>query len=141
MLAGLSAGTAYHVRVVISSTQGTVQGADVAFTTTGIAPPPGAPAGTTTGTGGSKGTSTTTKKGKSSKKICLVPKVTGKTLNKARRTAYAKGCKVQVKYVASKKPNNMVIAQSRKAGKKLGYRAVIKLTVAKKAAALSSKKK
>jgi len=141
VLAGLSAGTAYHVRVVISSTQGTVQGADVAFTTTGIAPPPGAPAGTTTGAGGSKGTSTTTKKGKSSKKICLVPKVTGKTLNKARRTAYAKGCKVQVKYVASKKPNNMVIAQSRKAGKKLGYRAVIKLTVAKKAAALSSKKK
>ena len=42
----------------------------------------------------------------------------------------AKGCKVQLKYVASKKAKNTVLTQSRKAGKKLGYRAVVKLTVA-----------
>ena len=33
----------------------------------------------------------------------------------------------------SKKAKNTVLAQSRKAGKKLGYRAVVKLTVATKA--------
>ena len=48
---------------------------------------------------------------------------------------------MQVKYAASKKANNTVIAQSRKAGKKLGYRAVVKLTVAKKAAAIAKDKK
>ena len=39
---------------------------------------------------------------------------------------------MQVKYVKSKKSNNTVLTQSRKAGKKLGYRAVVKLTVATK---------
>ena len=38
---------------------------------------------------------------------------------------YARGCKVQVRYVKSKKAKNTVLAQSRKAGKKLGYRAVV----------------
>ncbi len=40
------------------------------------------------------------------------------------------GCKVTVKYVKSKKAKNTVLAQSRKAGKKLGYKSVVKLTVA-----------
>jgi uncharacterized delta-60 repeat protein len=146
-LIGLAAGTTYHARVVIASTQGTVPGADVAFTTTGIpAPPtPAAPAaGATTVTGGTKATTTTTIKKvvkKAAKKICVVPKVTGKTINKARVAVYAKGCKVQVTYAASKKRNNTVIAQSRKAGKKLGYRSVVKLTVAKKASAVAKDKK
>ena len=43
---------------------------------------------------------------------------------------------MQVKYVASNKAKNTVLTQSRKAGKKLGYRSVVKLTVAEKAAAL-----
>ncbi len=142
-LGGLAAGTTYHARIVISSTQGSDPGDDVAFTThrrprTGRAGPcdrHGHHAPTTVG----GGTTTAVKKvvKKAVKKSCIVPKVTGKTINKARSTVYAKGCKVQVKYAASKKPNNMVIAQSRKAGKKLGFRAVVKLTVAKKAAAVA----
>ena len=63
-----------------------------------------------------------------------MPKVTGKKLNKARTTVFAKGCKVQVKYLKSKKAKNTVLKQSRKAGKKLGFRAVVKLTVATKTA-------
>ena len=58
--------------------------------------------------------------------------MTGKKLNKARTTVYAKGCKAQVRYLKSKKATNTVLSQSRKAGKKLGYRAVVKLTVATK---------
>ena len=41
---------------------------------------------------------------------------------------------MQVRYLKSKKAKNTVLAQSRKAGKKLGYRAVVKLTVATKTA-------
>ena len=100
---------------------------------------PGTTPGTTpvTPTGGTK-TATTTpttpiKKAAKKKLSCIVPKVTGKKLNAARRTVLAKGCKVQLKYVASKKAKNTVLTQSRKAGKKLGYRAVVKLTVADKA--------
>ena len=45
---------------------------------------------------------------------------------------------MQVRYLKSKKAKNTVLSQSRKAGKKLGYRAVVKLTVATKAAAQRS---
>ena len=63
-----------------------------------------------------------------------MPKVTGKKLNRARTTVFARGCKVQVRYLKSKKAKNTVLKQSRKAGKKLGFRAVVKLTVATKTA-------
>ena len=46
---------------------------------------------------------------------------------------------MQVRYLKSKKAKNTVLAQSRKAGKKLGYRAVVKLTVAAKATAKAKK--
>ncbi len=123
---------------MVTSTAGTDLGDDLAFTTLGTPAPvtPAAPAagGGTTATGGTKATTTTVKPTAKAKKQCIVPKVTGKKLNKARTTVYAKGCKVQVKYLKSKKAKNTVLAQSRKAGKKLGYRAVVKLTVATKTA-------
>ena len=131
----------YHARIVISSSQGTDPGDDVAFTTLGTATAGGAAGGATGGTTGGTATTgggtktTVVKKKAKAKKQCVVPKVTGKKLNKARTTVYAKGCKVQVKYVKSKKATNTVLSQSRKAGKKLGYRAVVKLTVASKAKA------
>ena len=136
-LTGLAAGTLYHARIVVSSTAGTDLGDDLVFTTLGT-PAPVTPGGATTGgttttTGGTTTTTTTTKK-KAKKKQCIVPKVTGKKLNKARSTVFAKGCKVQVRYLKSKKAKNTVLAQSRKAGKKLGFRAVVKLTVATKTA-------
>ena len=123
---------------MVTSAAGTDLGDDLAFTTLGTPAPvtPAAPAagGGTTATGGTKATTTTVKPKAKAKKQCIVPKVTGKKLNKARTTVYAKGCKVQVKYLKSKKAKNTVLAQSRKAGKKLGYRAVVKLTVATKTA-------
>jgi hypothetical protein len=140
-LTGLNPGTVYHARIVISSAAGTDPGDDVAFTTLGVAT--GGATTTTTGggttttggtTGGAKPTTPVKKKAK--KRQCIVPKVVGKKLNKARSTVYAKGCKVQVKYKASKKAKNTVLAQSRKAGKKLGFRAVVRLTVAVKPKAL-----
>ncbi len=99
---------------------------------------PGTPTTPVTTTGGTKTTTTTTPaRRKAKKKLqCIVPKVSGKKLNKARTSVMAKGCKVTVKYVASKKAPNTVLAQSRKAGKKLGYKAVVKLTVAKQAKAV-----
>ncbi len=138
-IGGLAPGTVYHARIVIQTAVGLDPGEDVAFTTLGTPVPAGAAgaagaAGTVgTVTGGTKATTTVKKKAKA-KKQCIVPKVTGKKLNKARTTVYAKGCKVQVKYVKSKKSVNTVLSQSRKAGKKLGYRAVVKLTVATKVA-------
>ena len=56
----------------------------------------------------------------------------GKKLNPARRKVLAAGCKVKVVYKKSKRPKGIVLKQSRKAGKKLVYRAVVKLTVAVK---------
>ena len=136
-------GTVYHARSSFRPPLSRPRGEDVAFTTIGTPAPAGAAGGAAGGTvgtvgtvtGGTKATTVIKPKAKA-KKQCVVPKVTGKKLNKARSTVYAKGCKVQVKYVKSKKPNNTVLTQSRKAGKKLGYRSVVKLTVAKKAAAL-----
>jgi uncharacterized delta-60 repeat protein len=135
-LTALAAGTTYHARIVVSNATGMDLGDDVAFTTLGIASPTtgGTTGGTTTTTtttttGGT--TATTVKKAK--KRSCIVPKVVGKKLNKARTTVYARGCKVQVRYVQSKKVKNTVLAQSRKAGKKLSFRAVVRLTVATKA--------
>ena len=66
--------------------------------------------------------------------------MTGKNLKKARKAVFARGCKVRVRYAPSKKAKNIVLAQSRKAGKKLGYRSVVRLTVAKKAIAKATKK-
>ena len=139
-LTALAAGTAYHARVVISNTAGTDPGDDVAFTTLGNRHshdghdgrhdhddddrPRAAP-------------TTAIVKKKAKKRSCVVPKVVGKKLNKARTTVYAKGCKVQVKYVKSLKVKNTVLSQSRKAGKKLGFRAVVRLVVAAKVTAKS----
>ena len=132
MLTGLAAGTVYHARIVISSTAGTDPGDDVAFTTLGIPAPRRRGGHDDRRHDHDGGTTTTAVKKKAKKRQCIVPKVTGKKLNKARTSVYAKGCKVQVKYVKSKKAKNTVLAQSRKAGKKLGFRAVVKLTVARR---------
>ena len=56
----------------------------------------------------------------------------GKKLNPSRRKVLAAGCKVKVVYKKSKRPKGIVLKQSRKAGKKLAYHAVVKLTVAVK---------
>jgi hypothetical protein len=113
-ITGLANGTLYHARFVIVNGIGTVLGDDVTFTTASSGGPGSGPTG-----GGGKGV----------KKICKVPKVTGKKINVARRKVVAAGCKFKVVYKRSKRPKNVVIAQSRKAGKKLVYHAVVKLTV------------
>jgi uncharacterized delta-60 repeat protein len=107
------------------------------------APPvvvPTSPGGGTTGggtttTGGTKttggGLTQVTTKKKTVVKRCIVPKVTGKALNKARATVLSKGCKVSVVYKKSHKKKGTVLAINRKAGKKLVYRALVKLTIAK----------
>ena len=112
-LTGLNSGTLYHARFVIGNGIATVPGDDVTFTTLGS---PGA-AGAGAGAG--------------AKKFCKVPKVTGKKLNPARRKLLARGCKVKVVFKKSKRPKGIVLKQSRKAGKKLKWHAVVKLTVAK----------
>jgi hypothetical protein len=112
-ITGLSTSTLYHVRFVIVNSIGTVPGDDLTFTTAASGGPGSGPAGG----------------GKGAKKICKVPKVTGKKINIARRKVVAAGCKFKVVYKHSKRPKNVVIAQSRKANKKLVYHALVKLTV------------
>ena len=56
----------------------------------------------------------------------------GKKINVARRKVVAAGCKFKVVYKHSKRPKNIVLAQSRKANKKLVYHALVKLTVSTK---------
>jgi uncharacterized delta-60 repeat protein len=114
-LTGLRSGTLYHVRFVISNSIGTTPGDDLTFTTLGA---PGANGNPVLGTGG--------------KKFCKVPKVIGKKLNPARRKMLAAGCKVKVLYKKSKRPKGIVLKQSRKAGKRFAWHAVVKLTVAVK---------
>jgi uncharacterized delta-60 repeat protein len=135
-VAGLAAGTVYHARVVISNTQGTVGGDDLVFTTAGTATAGGGAAGGATGgttgtTGGSKGTTPVTTKKKVVRK-CVIAKVTGKTINKARSMLVTRGCKVKVIYKKSKKKKGTVLSINRKVGKKLVYRALVKVTVAAK---------
>ena len=65
--------------------------------------------------------------------------MTGKKVNKARKKVAAAGCKVKIVYKKSKRPKGIVLKQSRKAGKKLTYRAVVKLTVAVKPTAKKHK--
>ena len=48
-----------------------------------------------------------------------MPKVVGKKINVARKKVSAAGCKFKVVYKKSKRPKNVVLAQSRKANKKL----------------------
>ncbi len=122
-LTGLASGTLYHARIVISNANGTTPGDDVTFTTAGTL---GAIPAVVPGK-------------KSAVKICKVPKVTGKKVNKARKKVSAAGCKTKVVYKKSKRPKGTVLKQSRKAGKKLSYRAVVKLTVAVKPAAKKHK--
>ena len=115
-LTGLASGTLYHARLVIANGIGTTPGDDVAFTTLGRRCawrrcPPAA------------------RRKKSATKICKVPKVVGKKINVARKKVYAAGCKSKVVYKKSKRPKNTCSRQSRKANKKLVYRAVVKLTV------------
>lgn len=119
---GLNPGTLYHARIVVANGIATTPGDDVTFTTLG------------TGGGGTVPTGP----GKGAKKFCKVPKVVGKKINIARKKVAAAGCKFKVVYKKSKRPKNIVLAQSRKANKKLVYRAVVKLTVSTK---FTSKKK
>jgi uncharacterized delta-60 repeat protein len=72
-------------------------------------------------------------------RACLVPKVTGRKLKRARQIVLARGCRTKIRYLVSKKAKNIVLAQSRKAGKKLRFRTIIKLTIAKKAVAKAKK--
>jgi uncharacterized delta-60 repeat protein len=113
---GLNPSTLYHARLVIANGIGTTPGDDVTFTTLAGSGAGGAPAG----------------QGRGAKKFCKVPKVVGKKVNVARRKIFAAGCKAKVVYKKSKRPKNIVLAQSRKAKKKLVYRAVVKLTVSTK---------
>jgi hypothetical protein len=133
-IAGLTAGTAYHARIVISNTQGTVGGDDVAFATTGTAPAGGGTAGGTAGgaAGGTKGTTPATTKKKKVARKCVIVKVTGKSINKARSTLISKGCKVKVIYKRSHKKNGTVLSINRKVGKNFVFHALVKVTVAKK---------
>jgi len=85
--------------------------------------------GGTTITGG--GLTQVSAKKKKVVKYCIVPKVTGKALNKARSTVLSKGCKVAVIYKKSHKKKGTVLSINRKAGKKLVYRALVKITIAK----------
>jgi uncharacterized delta-60 repeat protein len=110
---GLAPGTAYHARLVIANGIGTTPGDDVTFTTLA-----GSGGGVLPG----------------AKKICKVPKVTGKKINAARKKVIASGCKVKVVYKKSKRPKGIVLKQSRKANKKLVFRALVKLTVSTKQA-------
>ena len=73
------------------------------------------------------------------RRLCLVPKVTGRKLKKARQIVLARGCRVKIRYLVSKKAKNTVLVQSRKAGKKLGFRTIVKLTIAKQAVAKAKK--
>ena len=70
--------------------------------------------GTTTTTGGTKttggGLTQVTTKKKTVVKRCIVPKVTGKALNKARATVLSKGCKVSVVYKKSHKKKGTVLS-------------------------------
>ena len=107
------------------------------------APPvvvPTSPGGGTTGggtttTGGVKttggGLTQVSTKKKTVVKHCIVPKVTGKALNKARSTVLSKGCKVAVIYKKSHKKKGTVLTINRKVGKKLTFHALVKITVAK----------
>ncbi len=122
-LTGLNAGTLYHARLVISNGIGTVPGDDITFTTLG----------------GSGGGQQGGPAGKGAKKFCKVPKVVGKKINKARRKVLVAGCKVRIVYKKSKRPKGIVLAQSRKANKKLVYHALVKLTVATKFAPKKAK--
>jgi uncharacterized delta-60 repeat protein len=114
-LTGLRSGTLYHVRFVISNAIGTTPGDDLTFTTLGAPGANGNPVGGTAG-----------------KKFCKVPRVTGKKLNAARRKVLAGGCRVKILYKKSKRPKGVVLKQSRKAGKRFAWHAVVKLTVAVK---------
>lgn len=58
-LAGLTAGTVYHYRVIATNPSGTSVGADKTFTTTGIAPPQAPQPSATTGSAAVTGTSAT----------------------------------------------------------------------------------
>ena len=89
--------------------------------------------GTTGGAGtpGGGGITPATPKKKKVVKQCIVPRVTGKTINKARSTMFAKGCKVKVFYKKSHKKKGTVLSINRKVGKKLVFRALVKVTIAK----------
>jgi uncharacterized delta-60 repeat protein len=135
VISGLAPGTAYHAAVVTSTVGGTIAGGDAAFTTLGNST--GTTGGGTTGGGttggGTGGGSKVTTKSKKVVKTCVVPKgLLGKKINPARSLIYSKGCKVAVVYKKSHKKKGTVIAINRKVGKKLVYRALVKVTVAVK---------
>ncbi|HTS72229.1 MAG TPA: PASTA domain-containing protein [Gaiellaceae bacterium] len=106
-LSGLAAGTTYHYRITATNQNGTTNGADQTFTTT--APPPPPPA------------------------KCVVPKVVGLVLGKAKTKIVKANCavgKVSKKTSPAGKKGK-VLAQSPKPGKKLKNHAKVNLTVGK----------
>ena len=135
IVSGLATGTTYHARIVIASAPGSDGGDDVVFTTAGTAAAGGAVGATggaaTGGKASAGGTTPATAKKKKVVKRCIVPKITGKTISKARITVLAKGCKFKVIYKKSHKKKGTVLTINRKVGKKLTFHALVKITVAK----------
>ncbi len=135
IVSGLATGTTYHARIVIASAPGSDGGDDVVFTTAGTAAAGGAVGATGAATTGGKasggGTTPATAKKKKVVKRCIVPKITGKTISKARITVLARGCKFKVIYKKSHKKKGTVLTINRKVGKKLTFHALVKITVAK----------
>jgi hypothetical protein len=109
-LGGLAAGTTYHYRVTATNPNGTTNGADQTFTTVAPPPPPPPPP-----------------------PKCVVPKVVGLTLAKAKTKIVKAHCavgKVSKKTSPASKKGK-VLAQSPKPGKKLKNHAKVNLTVGK----------
>ena len=135
IVSGLATGTTYHARIVIASAPGSDGGDDVVFTTAGTAAAGGAVGATggaaTGGKASGGGTTPATAKKKTVVKRCIVPKITGKTISKARITVLARGCKFKVIYKKSHKKKGTVLTINRKVGKKLTFHALVKITVAK----------
>ena len=67
------------------------------------------------------------------------PQGHGQEAQEGAQIVLARGCRVKIRYLVSKKAKNTVLAQSRKAGKKLGFRTIVKLTIAKQAVAKAKK--
>ena len=112
---GLSDGTLYHARLVISNGIGTTPGDDVTFTTLGAGGGP--------------------RRARQGRQADLQGAEGRRQEGQPRaQEGLASGCKVKLVYKDSKRPKGIVLKQSRKAGKKLVYQAVVKLTIAEKPA-------
>ncbi len=139
MITGLAPGTVYHARIVIQTAAGTRPGRRRRLHDARHAGPAGSSAGGAaagtvgTITGGTKAHDDHQAEGQGQEAVRR-PEGHGQEAQQgphAPSTPRAARCRSSTS--KSKKANNTVLTQSRKAGKKLGYRAVVKLTVATKA--------